>query len=70
MFKKAFQQGRSERRGEAYVGRYVRASERCQNEAGGLFQHSVRSALLTGSPVAGIMPDEIQSLLLFPQVPA
>jgi len=38
MLKVAVQQGRSERRGEAYAS--VRwASERCENDAGGLFQH-------------------------------
>jgi len=38
MLKKAVQQGRSERRGEAYAS--VRwASERRENAAGGLFQH-------------------------------
>jgi len=37
MLKKAVQQGRSERSGEAYAS--VRwASERCENAAGGLFQ--------------------------------
>jgi hypothetical protein len=33
-------QGRSERRGEAYAS-VRRASERCENAAGGLFQHPV-----------------------------
>ena len=38
MLKKAVQQSRSERSGEAYAS--VRsASERCENAAGGLFQH-------------------------------
>ena len=38
MLKRAVQQGRSERRGEAYAS--VRcASERSENDAGGLFQH-------------------------------
>jgi len=42
MLKKAVQQGRSERSGEAYAS--VRwASERCENEAGGLFQHPAGS---------------------------
>jgi len=41
MLKKAVQQGRSERRGEAYAA--VRwASERSENAAGGLFQHPAR----------------------------
>ena len=41
MLKKVVQQGRSERRGEAYAP--VRcASERRENAAGGLFQHPVR----------------------------
>ena len=39
MLKKAVQQGRSERRGGGVPLRYVGASERCENEAGGLFQH-------------------------------
>jgi len=43
MLKKAVQQGRSKRRGEAYAS--VRwASERCENAAGGLFQHPARSS--------------------------
>jgi len=39
MFRKASQRGRSERKAEAYysVGRGV---ERCENKAGGLYQHS------------------------------
>ncbi|CUS31476.1 hypothetical protein COMA2_10123 [Candidatus Nitrospira nitrificans] len=41
MLKKAVQQGRSERRGEAYASVRL-ASERCENAAGGLFQHPVR----------------------------
>jgi len=40
MLKKAGQQGRSERKGEAYAS--VRwAFERCENDAGGLFHHPV-----------------------------
>ena len=39
MLKKAGQLGRSERRGEAYAS-VRRASERCENAAGGIFQHS------------------------------
>jgi len=43
MLKKAVQQGRSEGRGEAYAP--VRwASERCENAAGGLFQHPANGA--------------------------
>lgn len=36
VFKKTFQQGRSERRGEAYVA-VCGAPERCENAAGGVF---------------------------------
>jgi len=42
MLKKAVQQGRSERRGEAYAS--VRwASERSENVGGGLFQHPLEA---------------------------
>jgi hypothetical protein len=45
MLKKAVQQGRSERRGEAYAS--VRcASERGENEAGGIFQHPAKEFAL------------------------
>jgi len=47
MLKKAVQQGRSKGRGEAY-GSIRRASERRENEAGGLFQHPVKLAYTNG----------------------
>jgi hypothetical protein len=34
----AFQQGRSERTAETYCFKYVAGWERCENDAGGLFQ--------------------------------
>jgi len=44
MLKSFVQQGRNERRGEAYAS--VRwTSERCENAAGGPFQHPARQRL-------------------------
>jgi len=49
MLKKAVQQGRSERSGEAYASvRWV--SERRENAAGGLFQHPARKKGLEPFP--------------------
>jgi len=46
MLKKAVRQDRSEGRGEAYAAASVRwASERCENDAGRLFQHPDRQSL-------------------------
>ena len=58
MLKKAVQQDRSERRGEAYAS-VRRASERRENAAGGLFQHPVRErGLLTRSETKAIETDD------------
>ena len=44
MLKQAVQQGRSERRGESYSGPYGEPLRRCENDAGGLFQHPLKIA--------------------------
>jgi len=49
MLRKAVQQGRSERRGEGEAYASVRgASERCENAAGGLFQHPLEECFTQG----------------------
>jgi hypothetical protein len=59
MLKNAAQQGRSERRGEAYAS--VRcASERRENAAGGLFQHPARNGGLAETDILGESRDQRQ----------
>ena len=72
MLKKAAQQGRSERRGEAYAS--VRgASERRENAAGGLFQHPARRGSIGPRDRAGATSrdraDRLVSGSLLPRIP-
>ncbi len=55
MLKKSVQQGRSERRGEAYAS-VRRASERCENAAGGLFQHPATHPVADNARSGRIQP--------------
>ena len=57
MFKKAIQQGRSERRGEAYSLTYV-DSERRENKAGGLFNIPLTGKHRAYSPDRRQLEDE------------
>ena len=50
MLKKSVQQGRSEEGPEAYPLGYVEDPERCENAAGGLFQHPAKTHILLPMP--------------------